>query len=166
MNEQAFLEVIGRKAIELNMNPILLLSGLEGLYTFKDIPLNQINYEFLDSLILTIFALRIGDSFHQQARENLLSNDNRIRESAANELKIMTSQDITDSRNLYLASFAHIINGKSPIRNYHVKALDAAALEINNTQLQFNATSISTIIIYLFNEFKNELNINSLFGSG
>jgi hypothetical protein len=166
MNEQAFLQAISKKAGDLEMNPILLLSGLEGLYTFKDIPLNQINYEFLDSLILTIFALRIGDTFHEKARQNLLNNDERIRESAAYELMVMTPQDIANSRNLYLASFARIINGKSPIRNYHMKALDAAALEINNVQLRFNATSISTIIICLFNEFKDELNMSSLFGSG
>ena len=64
MNEQLFLHNINAKARQLNINPLLLLSGIEGLYTFKDVRLNAINYEFLDSLILTIFALRIGDQFH------------------------------------------------------------------------------------------------------
>ena len=73
MNEQLFLYNIHSKARQLNINPLLLLSGVEGLYTFKDVQLNAINYEFLDSLILTIFALRIGDQFHTLAQENLLS---------------------------------------------------------------------------------------------
>ena len=163
MNEQAFLDVISKKAGELNINPILLLSGIEGLYTFKDIPLNAINYEFLDSLILTIFTLRIGDKFHEHAQENLLSSSDTIRESAAYELKVLTVNEIETSQNPYLGSFAKVLNGKSPIRNYHIKALDAAALEINNVQLLYKASSISTIMIYLCNEFKDELNLYGLF---
>jgi hypothetical protein len=45
------------------------------VYTFRDVELNGINYEFLDSLILTIFALRIGDTFHSLAEENLASRN-------------------------------------------------------------------------------------------
>jgi hypothetical protein len=165
MNEQAFLQSISQKAGELHINPILLLSGMEGLFTFKDIPLNQVNYDFLDSLILTIFALRIGDRFHEHARENLLSTNDSIREKAAKELQLMSSEEIEASNNAYLASFARILNGKSPVRNYHVKALEAAAMEINNVQIRYNATSISSIMLYVFNEFRQELNIGSLFGN-
>ena len=166
MNEQAFLEVINRKARELKMNPMLLLSGLEGLYTFKDVPLNAINYEFLDSLILTIFALRIGDRFHEHAQENLLSSSDKIRDAAAVELKIIEQHEVDTSGNPCLISFSRILNGKTPIRNYHIKALDAAAFEINNAQQVFKAESITTIMIWLCNEYREELNPGSLFGSG
>lgn len=69
MTEQVFLQQVYTKARELQVNPLLLMSGLEGLYMFKDVPLNQINYDFLDSLILTILALRIGDGFHNLAEK-------------------------------------------------------------------------------------------------
>ena len=46
------------------MNPLLLLSGVESLYSFKDVQMNALNFELLDGLILTIFALRVGDQFH------------------------------------------------------------------------------------------------------
>jgi hypothetical protein len=165
MNNDAFLEAINKKAGELHINPVLLLSGIEGLFTFKDIPLNTINYEFLDSLILTIFALRIGDRFHEHAQENLLSNSGSVRDAAATELKLISADEIAASGNPWLISFARIINGKSPIRNYHIKALEAAALEINNVQLLYKAESITTIMIWLCNEHREELHLGSLFSS-
>jgi hypothetical protein len=165
MNNDAFLEAINKKAAELHINPVLLLSGIEGLYTFKDIPLNTINYEFLDSLILTIFALRIGDRFHVHAQENLISDSDNLRNSAASELKLISPAEIASSGNPWLISFARIINGKSPIRNYHIKALEAAALEINNLQHLYKAESITTIMIWLCNEHREELQLGSLFSS-
>jgi hypothetical protein len=165
MNNDAFLEAINKKAGELQINPRLLLSGIEGLYTFKDVPLNTINYEFLDSLILTIFALRIGDRFHEHAQENLLSNSDPVRNAAAIELKLIPADEIAASGNPWLISFARIINGKSPIRNYHIKALEAAALEINNVQRLYKAESITTIMIWLCNEYREELHLGSLFSS-
>src|SRR5829696_8933868 len=114
MNEQLFLYNINTKAKQLNINPLLLLSGIEGLYTFKDVRLNAINYEFLDSLILTIFALRIGDQFHTLAEENLSSTNQTVRISAISELSEMSPDDIGRSGNPYLQSFARILGGKSP----------------------------------------------------
>jgi hypothetical protein len=64
MNEQEFYKMVNAKARALNMSPLLLISGIEGLYSFKDVQIDNINYRFLDNLILTILALRIGDSFH------------------------------------------------------------------------------------------------------
>lgn len=165
MNNDVFLEAIHKKAAELQINPVLLLSGIEGLYTFKDIPLNTINYEFLDSLILTIFALRIGDRFHEHAQENLLSDTDAVRNAAAAELKLISPAEIAASGNPWLISFARIINGKSPIRNYHIKALEAAALEINNVQLLYKAENITTVMIWLCNEHREELHLGSLFSS-
>lgn len=165
MNNDVFLEAIQKKAAELQINPVLLLSGIEGLYTFKDIPLNTINYEFLDSLILTIFALRIGDRFHEQAQENLLSVSDPVRNAAATELKPISPDEIAASGNPWLISFARIINGKSPIRNYHIKALEAAALEINNVQLLYKAENITTVMIWLCNEHREDLHLGSLFSS-
>src|SRR6476469_1515856 len=111
MNEQLFLHNVTSKAKQLNMNPLLLLAGIEGLYTFKDVQLNAINYEFLDSLILTIFALRIGDQFHSIAEENLLSTNSSIRAAAGFEIREMTNDEIAASQNPYLQSFASILNG-------------------------------------------------------
>lgn len=71
MNEQLFLQTVNNKAKEFGISPLLLLSGVEGIYSFRDVKINAINYQFLDSLILTIFALRIGDGFHNIAEENL-----------------------------------------------------------------------------------------------
>src|SRR5215213_2489511 len=105
MNEQLFLYNIHAKARQLNINPLLLLSGIEGLYTFKDVKLNAINYEFLDSLILTIFALRIGDQFHTLAQENLLSSNESVKQTARSELKEMNADAIAKSSNPYLQSF-------------------------------------------------------------
>ena len=87
MNEQQFYQAVTERSQELNVNPLLLLSGIEGLYTFKDVKLNAINYDLLDSLILTIFALRIGDQFHILAEDNLASESKTVRMAASEELK-------------------------------------------------------------------------------
>lgn len=166
MNEQLFLHNINSKAKQLNINPLLLLSGIEGLYTFKDVHLNAINYEFLDSLILTIFALRIGDQFHTLAQENLLSSNNQVQEAAKRELNEMNADAISKSSNPYLQSFASILKGKSTIRRYHEKALEVAAYEIKKTQVSYNSNSISTIVLALCQtELKDSLHISSLFNS-
>jgi hypothetical protein len=166
MNEQLFLHNINLKAKQLHINPLLILSGIEGLYTFKDVQLNTINYEFLDSLILTIFALRIGDQFHTIAQENLLSSNEAVRLAASHELAEMNTESIAQSANPYLQSFAGILNGKSTIRKYHEKALEVAALEIKKAQLKYSSESISTIILTLCqNELKDSLHLSHLFNS-
>jgi hypothetical protein len=166
MNEQLFLHNVTTKAKQLNINPLLLLSGIEGLYTFKNVQLNAINYEFLDSLILSIFALRIGDQFHTLAQENLLSSNSRVRDAAAFELQEMKPEQIAQSSNTYLQSFASILAGKSIIRNYHEKALEVAAFEIKKTHLAYHANSISTIVLALCEtELKDSLNLTNFFNS-
>jgi hypothetical protein len=166
MNEQLFLHNVTVKAKELNINPLLLLSGIEGLYTFKDVQLNAINYEFLDSLILSIFALRVGDQFHTIAQENLLSSNENIREAASHELVELNTEDIAQSSNPYLQSFASILAGKSAIRKYHEKALEVAAFEIKKTLLTYHSNSISSIMLGLCQtELKDSLNLTNLFNS-
>jgi hypothetical protein len=164
MEEQVFIEAVNSKAREFGLNPLLLLSGIEGLYTFRNVQLNAINYEFLDSLILTILALRIGDQFHNLAEENLLSPNHTIRNAAAMELSELTNEQIFHSANPYLQSFASILNGSSPIRKYHEKALEVAALEIKKAQLSFSNSSISTIMLAICREDVNDsLGLASLF---
>lgn len=166
MNEQLFYQAVSKKSKELNINPLLLLSGIEGLFTFRDVQLNLINFQFLDSLILTIFALRIGDQFHTIAEQNLLSEDNLVRTSANAELAVLSTETIINSQNTYLQSFAQILNGKSPVRKYHEKALEVAALEIKKAQLIFGNESIGTIIIAICKEdTENSLGLNSLFNT-
>ena len=147
MNEQSFYQAITERSNELNVNPLLLLSGIEGLYTFRDVKLNAINYDLLDSLILTIFALRIGDHFHSVAEDNLASESKTVRMAASEELKELDNSDIDRSKNRYLQSFASVLNGKSPIRKYHEKALEVAAYEIKKAQLLFGGESIGIIIL-------------------
>jgi len=147
MNEQVFYQTITAKSEELNLNPLLLLAGIEGLYTFREQQLNTINYDFLDSLILTIFALRIGDKFHSLAEENLVSSNGATRQAAGQELTVLSKDEIDRSHNPYLQSFAQVVNGKSPIRKYHEKALEVAALEIKRTQVLFGTDSISTVML-------------------
>lgn len=164
MNEQAFFQKIYEKAKELNINPLLLLSGIEGLYTFKEVQLNAINYEFLDSLILTIFALRIGDQFHTLAEENLSSADASVKQAAELELAEMREEAIAQSTNAYLQSFAGILNGRSTIRKYHEKALEVAALEIKKAQFQFNSDSISSIVLAIC-KTEEDLNLGAFFNA-
>jgi hypothetical protein len=166
MNEQDFLAVINNKAAKLGINPLLLLSGVEGLYTFRDVPLNTINYEFLDSLILSIFALRIGDDFHTISQANLTSTNAFTRDAAAAEIQPLSETEIADSANPYLQSFVSIMAGKSPVRRYHAKALEAAAIEINAAQLRFDSTSIGSLIIDICkNELATELDLGALFSA-
>jgi len=143
-----------------------LLSGIEGLYTFKEVPLNAINYEFLDSLILTIFALRIGDQFHSLAQENLTHPKEAVQAAAAYELQIMPAEEIAGSSNPYIQSFARLLNGKSPVRRYHSKALEAAATEINSALFQSQSDSISSLVIGICkSELQDDLDLGSLFAS-
>jgi hypothetical protein len=162
MNEQAFLQQLNSRAKELGISPLLLLSGIEGLYTFRNVRINAINYQFLDSLILTIFALRIGDSFHSIAEENLKSPNDKVRVAAINELMEIDAETIAGSDNQYLQSFAIVLNGKSAIRHYHVKALEVAALEIKKALQSFGDESIGAIIM---NICKNDLNESLNFSS-
>jgi hypothetical protein len=164
MNEHAFLQAIQSKAAELGINPLLLLSGIEGVYTFRDVELNGINYEFLDSLILTIFALRIGDTFHSLAEENLASGNETVRQAAYFELQPISDADISQSSNSYLQSFARLLNGKSVVRNYHQKALEAAAAEIEKSQVRFQHKSIGAIVVYIcLNHLESTVNLSSIF---
>lgn len=164
MNEQEFYKAITERSQELNVNPLLLLSGIEGLYTFRDVKLNAINYDLLDSLILTIFALRIGDQFHNIAVENLKSQSKTVRMAANEELKELNKEDITHSKNRYLQSFASVLNGKSPIRKYHEKALEVAAYEIKKAQMIFGNDSIGIIILAICKDDPgNRLGVASFF---
>lgn len=147
MNEQQFYQAITERSQELNVNPLLLLSGIEGLYTFRDVKLNAINYDLLDSLILSIFALRIGDQFHSIAEDNLKSESKTVRMAANEELKEIDKNDIAFSQNKYLQSFASVLAGKTPIRKYHEKALEVAAYEIKKAQMIFGNNSIGIIIL-------------------
>ncbi len=164
MNEQAFLETIHNKAIEIKMNPLLLLSGIEGLYSFKDVKMNEMSYGLLDSLILTIFALRIGDQFHTIAEENLGSASHTVKSSAEKELSEMNEEAIAASSNMYLQSFSKMLQGKTPVRNYHVKALEVAALEIGKEQERYQSKSIGNIMIVVCKKhLQEELNLDVLF---
>lgn len=166
MNEQLFLETIHAKSKELGINSLLLLSGIEGLHTFRDVELSRVNYRYLDSLILTIFALRIGDQFHSLAEEKLESNNETVRLAAHVELQPLSLEEIAQSANTYLQSFAQLLNGKSVIRKYHEKALEAAAVEIEKTQDRFQQESISTIVLYICrHHLHGTLNFGSVFSN-
>ena len=164
MNESSFYQAVSERSKAVNMNPLLLLSGIEGLYSFKDVQLNAINYQLLDSLILTIFALRVGDHFHSIAQENLSSTQTHVQLAAITELTELSPQDIATSQNPYLQSFAQILGGKSPIRKYHEKALEVAALEIKKAQVLFENDSIGIIILSICkNDPEDKLGLASLF---
>ena len=163
MNEQQFYKAVNAKARELNMSPLLLISGIEGLYSFKDVQIDNINYRFLDNLILTILALRIGDSFHAIAEENLKSPDEELRLSANSELKELTSEEISRSSNMYLQSFANVLAGKSTIRKYHEKALEVAAFEVRKAQDRFQNPSIGAIVLDICYDMKSNEDFAFLF---
>lgn len=163
MNEQQFYKVVNEKARELQMSPLLLISGIEGLYSFKDVQIDNINYRFLDNLILTILALRIGDSFHALAEENLRSSSDKLRESAQQELKELSYDEINRSSNMYLQSFANVLSGKSIIRKYHEKALEVAAFEVKKAQDQFQNPSIGAIVLDICHDMKGNENFAFLF---
>ena len=164
MNEQQFYQVIQQKAKELHINPLLLISGIEGLHSFRDVPVNSINFEFLDCLILTIFALRIGDQFHLLAEQNLESANDKTRIAAISELSELSAEDIRLSSNIFLQSFAHILNGKSTIRRYHEKALEVAALEIRKAQEKFDEKHIGIIMLAICKNDLGAIDLSALFG--
>ena len=165
MNENLFYQSVNNKARENNINPILLLAGIEGLYTFKETPLNQINYDFLDSLIITIFTLRIGDQFHALAEENLKNTNTNIQLAAIEELTELTPSIIELSGNTYLQSFAQVVNGRTPIRKYHIKALEAAAIEVSKAQEHFLEKSIGAIVLEICrNDVGGKLDLTAVFG--
>lgn len=164
MNQDKFVEAVNIKARQFGMSPLLLLSGIEGLYTFKDVKINEINYQFLDNLILTIFALRIGDSFHTIAEENLSNPSQKVRAAATKELAAMSQTDIAQSNNPFLQSFASLIEGKSTVRNYHEKALEVAALEVRKTQISFGEESIGAIMLHICrSDLGGELDLTTVF---
>lgn len=166
MDEQAFLDGVRHKSAELGINPLLLLAGVEGLYTFRDVELNAINYEFLDSLILSILALRIGDEFHTIAEEQLRSSDPQRLSRAGEELRVLRPEQIEGSENEYLKSFATLLAGKTAIRAYHIKALEAAAAEIRKAQSIFGSSSISIIIMHICKEHLGDsVDLSTLFQS-
>lgn len=146
MNEQEFLQAIQQEAQTAGVNPMLLMSGIEGLYTFRDVPAQELNFQFLDSLILTIFALRIGDAFDTIARQNMESSNLETRVKAEWELAAMDPAEITQTGDAYLASFAQMLGDSVPVRRYHRKALEVAAIEIKKAQLQFENNSIGAIV--------------------
>ncbi len=165
MNEEHFYQAINEKAQQLGISPLLIISGIEGLYTFRNVEINAINYEFLDSLILTILALRVGDSFHTIAEQNLTSSNMDIMQAAAIELKPLSQNDIEQSSNLYLQSFATILAGNNVIRGYHIKALEVAANEVQLAQNSFGKKSIGSIVMDICNNgLADELNLASIFG--
>jgi hypothetical protein len=164
MTEQAFYQAVNDRATEVSINPLLLISGIEGLYTFREVEPSTINYEFLDSLILTIFALRVGEQFHSLAEEKLCGTNDQVIQAAAIELSPLSKEEIDRSSNSYLQSFAQLLNGKSIIRSYHIKALEIAAFEIKRTQLIFKNNSISAIIMAVCkNDVNGHLGLASLF---
>jgi hypothetical protein len=166
MTEEQFIQAVNNRAHELGINPILLLSGIEGIYTFKDVPLNGINYELLDSLIMTIFALRIGDQFHELAQNNLEHADLKVRLAAERELSEIDQLTLISTENPYLRSFAQVLNGRSPIRHYHEKALEVAAIEIRKLQVAFNNDSIGVIVLAICkDDQKGELGLSTLFNA-
>jgi hypothetical protein len=166
MDEQHFYQIINTKAKELGINPLLIISGIEGLYTFRDVPFSELNNEFLDNLIITIFALRIGDRFHAIAEENLSSKSIKVRDAAFSELRELSRDEIQFSPSPYFKSFASLVAGKSVIRKYHEKALEVAALEIKNTQDRFQSNSIGAIILDVCkSELSGDLDLASLFGA-
>jgi hypothetical protein len=154
---------VNEKARELNMSPLLLISGIEGLYSFKDVQIDNINYRFLDNLILTILALRIGDSFHAIAEENLKNPSQKLRESAQLELNELTYDEINQSSNMYLQSFANVLAGKTVIRKYHEKALQVAAFEVQKAQSRFQNPSIGAIVLDICQDMKGNKEFAFLF---
>jgi hypothetical protein len=164
MNEELFYQAIQQKAQEYQINPLLLLSGIEGVYSFKNVALNTINYHLLDSLILTILALRIGDQFHTIAEKNMLSPDPQLVSAAGYELQALSSMEIGNSPNHYLRSFAEVLNGKSVIRRYHIKALEVAAREIEVLQKRYDEPSIGAIMLAICKTAGSDLYLDSLFG--
>lgn len=165
MNEQEFLQAIQQEAQGAGINPLLLIAGIEGLYTFRDVPAPELNFQFLDSLILTIFALRIGDTFDGIARQNIESASLETRVKAEWELTEMDAAEIEQTGDAFLASFAKMLGEGSPVRRYHRKALEVAAIEIKKAQLQFENNSIGAIVFEICKgPLKDNLHLAALFG--
>lgn len=165
MNEQEFLHAVQAQAVASGINPLLLMSGIEGLYTFRDVPANALNFDLLDNLILTIFALRVGDSFDEIARQNLESDNLQAKVVAEWELAELTPEEIGNSGDTFLQSFWQMLGGKMAIRRYHRKALEVAALEIRKAQLRFENSSIGLITFGLCQgKLKESLHLAALFG--
>ncbi|RYY88681.1 MAG: hypothetical protein EOO15_08245 [Chitinophagaceae bacterium] len=169
MDEQAFLQRLSDKARELHINPFLLLAGLEGLYTFREVPLNALNLEYLDSLILTLFALRIGDQFHGLAEASILEGGDAL-QAAARELEVISEAELAASDNPHLRSFAGVLQGGTPVRRYHEKALEAAAREVALVQQRYGNDArgfgIGAIMIDISkNELSDVLPLGSLFSA-
>lgn len=164
MNEQEFLQAVQQEANASGLNPLLLISGIEGLYTFKDVPVAELNFTFLDSLILTIFALRVGDTFDSIARANMESASLETRVKAEWELTEMDAEEIENTGDTYLQAFARMLGGQSPVRRYHRKALEVAAIEVKKAQLQFEHNSIGAIVFEICQgRLKDNLHMVAIF---
>lgn len=164
MNEQEFLQTVQQEAHAAGINPLLLLAGIEGLYTFRDVPAAELNFTFLDSLILTIFALRVGDTFDGIARQNIESANLETRVKAEWELTEMDEAEIAATGDTYLQSFARMLGGKAPVRRYHRKALEVAAMEVKKAQLQFANNSIGAIVFDICQgRLKDNMHLVALF---
>ncbi|WP_132055852.1 hypothetical protein [Pseudocnuella soli] len=164
MNEQEFLQAIQAQATASGINPLLLMSGIEGLYTFREVPANALNFDLLDNLILTIFALRIGDTFDAIARENLDAENLQARVVAEWELGEFTPEEISNSGDAFLQSFAQTLGTSTPVRRYHRKALEVAAVEVRKAQLHFDNNSIGAITFALCQgQLKDSLHLAALF---
>lgn len=165
MDQQAFIEAVQQEAQVAGINPMLLLSGIEGLYTFREVPVQDLNFALLDGLILTIFALRIGDSFDVIARQNLEAPNLQARIKAEWELAELNADDITKSGDAYLRSFAQMLGQSTPVRRYHQKALEVAAMEINHAHLHFGSNSIGAITFEICKgRLKDSMHLAALFG--
>ena len=82
------------------------------------------------------------------------------------ELSVLTTDEIEASTNRYLKSFSSLLNGKTQIRTYHLKALEVAALEIQNAQLLFKNTSIGAIVFDICrSDLGGNLNLSAIFSS-
>ena len=165
MKPEVFYDSIQGAAQKAGINPVLLLSGIEGLYTFRNIPMNQINYNLLDSLILTIFTLRIGDQFHHTAEQQSQSANKTIRQQAREELRVLSQPEIEETGSTLLQSFAQLTGGKTAVYKYHIKALDAATQEIKNTLRHTGATSIGTIVLGICGDKTYGLDLGLVFNS-
>ena len=94
----------------------------------------------------------------------MVSQDEKAVQAAAAELRILTSADIAQSDNEYLQSFATILRGKSPVRRYHEKALEVAALEVNKANQTFASNSIGTIVLEICkSDETGSLNLDAIF---
>ncbi|SHF47624.1 hypothetical protein SAMN05444008_108154 [Cnuella takakiae] len=165
MNEQEFLQAIQQEAQAAGINPLLLVAGIEGLYTFREVPAQELNFQLLDSLILTIFALRVGDTFDTIARQNMEASNLETRVKAEWELTEMDPAEIQKTGDAFLASFAKMVGDSSPVRRYHRKALEVAAMEIKKAQVQFENNSIGAIVFEICRgRLKDNLHLAALFG--